>query len=129
MANVLTSFEERILPDCDIIWANGLWQNADDIKKVCPKTKDIQEFIDECITNIKNPQMSKVGWNNQVFSFGGENYGYLWYFNSNKIKKVVKMGLKIDPETKTVIVGFMKISTDREETNKCLRQIVNSDKR
>ncbi len=128
MGNIsLTTVEKSILLEGNISWANGILQNAEDIIRLCPTSKLRKAFMEECKHNIQNPENAKIGYNTEIHNFAGDSYPFVWFFKSGVVQEVIKLAVDIQLESKEVVIGLMKISTDKKEIQKCYTQIVQQE--
>jgi len=115
MASVqLSRVELGILQEGNFIWDAGILMTSRKVLDKCKEKKDIQEFIEECENNIKEPSKCKIIYNGEVYNFGGDKFSYIWFFKSEKLQSVVKIALKIDLDN-TIVIGYMNFPSEREE--------------
>lgn len=109
----INNAEKSILSQGEIIWDKGVWMTAKSVFAVCDTEDQIKAFVEECESNIRDYGNAKLEWNGSVHSCRGDVFGYLWYFKSEIMNKVIKVGLNINMDGK-IVVGYMNFTLDDE---------------
>lgn len=108
--------ERRVLPNCDFLWKQEVVNQSPKILSKCATLPDVETFLGECEHRIRNiPLGCKVIWNHHVQSFGGDEFGYIIYFYSEKLGVPIRAAFSIDPLEQKVVVGNMDVATPKEE--------------
>jgi len=111
----LSDVEKRVIPDCSCLWNQRITNQALKIINACQNSPDnIQKFFEECEANLKSSDNCRKTYNCQVQSFGGEEFGYIWFFYSNILKTAIKVSVRIDIFDSTIVIGNMDIANKDE---------------
>lgn len=108
-------FEKEILPQCSFHWHQKIINKSKNILDLCDDDAKIKQLFEECVNHIKNPESSKVTWNGEIQEFDGNEFPYIWFFNSKVLEVTIKMCVKIDVIERVVFIGKMDLPTKKEE--------------
>lgn len=110
----LPELEKKVTPKCNFLWSQKILNISERLLKLC-ENKEILEFFKECEVKVRKlDKESKIAYNTEIQKFGGDEFGYLWFFYSDFLDTPVKMALKIEVFEKTIIVGKMDIPSNKE---------------
>lgn len=112
----LTEIEKKVIPNCKFFWSQRVTNQAQRIITDCDTEEKRKQFFDECQSKIKNGDKNcRIIWNNEVQKFGGDEFGYIWFFYSEMIDSPIKISVKINVFEQTVFIGNIDIADKREE--------------
>ena len=115
----LNEIQKRVLPNCKFKWHQRVVNQSPKILDKCPTKIDIDFFLRECESNIKNLENKcRITFNAQIQSFSGDEYSYIVYFYSEKLSVTIKVAINIDVFEQVIVVGNMDIATIRRKEAK-----------
>jgi hypothetical protein len=124
----LSPLESKSLEKGNVIWTQRVLNHAIRIIADCKADKDIEKFFCECEDKIKYPQANcRTIWNTRIQSFGGDEFGYVFFFYSDVIDSAIKASVKVDILGNSIGIGNMEIA-DIKETVKLEKELEKQQK-
>jgi len=113
----LTEFDKKLIAQSRCLWSQKVVNHARRILEDCHDTPAVEAFFRECEENIKNPgERCRITFNTEVFTFGGDEHGYVWYFLLSEVLQApIKIAVSFDPLEQTIVIGNMEIASKKEE--------------
>ncbi len=79
----LSEMEQKVIPDCKFFWSQKVVNHSQRIIQSCDTDEKRKKFFEECEAKIRTADRNcRIVWNNEIYKFGGDEFGYIWFFYS-----------------------------------------------